>query len=180
MPFTRNAANEGDWLLWTGFLPRKVSVVFVVLKFLKVCFWSLIYAILIYSIWTTPLQLNSRLFRRLATSRPVQPGLTSFLETLALFFIQFFSFRIIKLQDICNDPSKTFCFIFSALNHTRCLLFLSSCESQLTSKNRRVVLLLFNFFSSRSESTDALQWTQIVYLAFFQYQLRWIVAESLL
>ena len=43
--------------------------------------------------------------RRVATCKPGKPGLTSFSETLALFFIQFLSFRKMKVQDRQNDPS---------------------------------------------------------------------------
>ena len=43
--------------------------------------------------------------RRVATCKPGKPGLTSFSETLALFFIQFLSFRKMKVQDRQNGPS---------------------------------------------------------------------------
>ena len=46
--------------------------------------------------------------RRVATCKPGKPGLTSFSETLAFFFIQFLSFRKMKVQDRQNDPSKSF------------------------------------------------------------------------
>ena len=46
-----------------------------------------------------------RHIRRVATCKPGKPGLTSFSETLALFFIQFLSFRKMKLQDRQNGPS---------------------------------------------------------------------------
>ena len=39
---------------------------------------------------------------RVATCKPGKPGLTSFSETLALFFIQFLSFRKMKVQDRHN------------------------------------------------------------------------------
>ena len=43
--------------------------------------------------------------RRVATCKPGKPGLTSFSETLALFFLQFLSFRKMKVQDRQNGPS---------------------------------------------------------------------------
>ena len=43
--------------------------------------------------------------RRVATCKPGKPGLTSFSETLALFFSQFLSFRKMKVQDKQNGPS---------------------------------------------------------------------------
>ena len=43
--------------------------------------------------------------RRVATCKPGKPGLTRFSETLALFFIQFLSFRKMKVQDRQNGPS---------------------------------------------------------------------------
>ena len=43
--------------------------------------------------------------RRVATCKPGKPGLTSFSETLALFFIQILSFRKMKVQDRQNGPS---------------------------------------------------------------------------
>ena len=43
--------------------------------------------------------------RRVATCKPGKPGLTSFSETLALFFIQFLSFRKMKIEDKQNGPS---------------------------------------------------------------------------
>ena len=43
--------------------------------------------------------------RRVATCKPGKPGLTSFSETLALFFIQLLSFRKMKVQDRQNGPS---------------------------------------------------------------------------
>ena len=43
--------------------------------------------------------------RRVATCKPGKPGLTSFSETLALFFIQFLSFRKMKVQGRQNGPS---------------------------------------------------------------------------
>ena len=43
--------------------------------------------------------------RRVATCKPGKPGLTNFSETLALFFIQFLSFRKMKVQDRQNGPS---------------------------------------------------------------------------
>ena len=43
--------------------------------------------------------------RRVATCKPGEPGLISFSETLALFFIQFLSFRKMKVQDRQNGPS---------------------------------------------------------------------------
>ena len=45
---------------------------------------------------------------RIATCKPGKPGLTSFSEILALFFVRFLSFRKMKLQDIQNGRSKTF------------------------------------------------------------------------
>ena len=44
-------------------------------------------------------------FRRVATCKPGKPRLTSFSETLALFFVQFLSFRKMKVQDRQNGPS---------------------------------------------------------------------------
>ena len=41
----------------------------------------------------------------MATYKPGKPGLTSFSETLALFFIQFLSFWKMKVQDRQNRPS---------------------------------------------------------------------------
>ena len=46
--------------------------------------------------------------RRVATCKPEKPGLTSFSETLAVFFIQFLSFQKMKVQDRQNGPSKSF------------------------------------------------------------------------
>ena len=46
--------------------------------------------------------------RRVATCKPGKPGLTSFSETLAPFFIQFLSFRKMKVQDRQNGQSKSF------------------------------------------------------------------------
>ena len=43
--------------------------------------------------------------RRVAICKPGKPGLTSFSETLALFFIQFLSFQKMKVQDRQNGPS---------------------------------------------------------------------------
>ena len=43
--------------------------------------------------------------RRVATCKPGKPGLTNFSETLALFFIQFLSFRKMKVQGRQNGPS---------------------------------------------------------------------------
>ena len=43
--------------------------------------------------------------RRVATCKQGKPGLTSFSETLALFFIQFLSFRKMRVQDRQNGPS---------------------------------------------------------------------------
>ena len=43
--------------------------------------------------------------RHVATCKPDKPGLTSFSEALALFFIQFLSFWKIKVQDRQNGPS---------------------------------------------------------------------------
>ena len=45
---------------------------------------------------------------RVATCTLDKPGLNSFSETLALFFIQFFSFRKMKVQARQNGPSKSF------------------------------------------------------------------------
>ena len=45
------------------------------------------------------------LVRRVATCKPGKPGLTIFSETLSLFFIQFLSFRKMKVQDRQNGPS---------------------------------------------------------------------------
>ena len=45
---------------------------------------------------------------RVATCKPGKPGLTSFSETLAFFFIQFISFRKMKVQERQNGPSKSF------------------------------------------------------------------------
>ena len=42
--------------------------------------------------------------RRVATCKPGKPGLASFSETLALFFIQFLLFRKMKVQDRQNGP----------------------------------------------------------------------------
>ena len=50
----------------------------------------------------------NRPIRRVATCKPGKPGLTSFSETLALFFIQFLSFRKMKVQNTQNGPSKSF------------------------------------------------------------------------
>ena len=47
-------------------------------------------------------------FRRTVTCKPGKPRLTSFSETLVLFFIQFLSFRKMKVQDRQNGPSKSF------------------------------------------------------------------------
>ena len=46
--------------------------------------------------------------RRVATCKTGKPGLTSFSETLALFFNQFLSFRKMKVQDRQNCSSKSF------------------------------------------------------------------------
>ena len=49
--------------------------------------------------------------RRVATCKPGKPRLTSFSETLALFFIQFLSFvsfQKLKVKDRQNGPSKSF------------------------------------------------------------------------
>ena len=46
--------------------------------------------------------------RHVATCKPGMPGLTSFSETLILFFVQFLSFRKMKVQDRQNCPSKSF------------------------------------------------------------------------
>ena len=46
-----------------------------------------------------------RISRPVATCKPGKPRLTSFSKTLALFFIQFLSFRKMKVQDKQNDPS---------------------------------------------------------------------------
>ena len=43
--------------------------------------------------------------RRVPTCQPGKPALTSFSETLALFFIQFLSFRKMKVQDKQNGLS---------------------------------------------------------------------------
>ena len=43
--------------------------------------------------------------RHIATCKPGKPELTSFSETLAFFFIQFLSFREMKVQDRQNCPS---------------------------------------------------------------------------
>ena len=43
--------------------------------------------------------------RHVAACKPGKPGLTSFSETLALFFMQFFSFRKMKVKDRQNGPS---------------------------------------------------------------------------
>ena len=43
--------------------------------------------------------------RRVATCKQGKPGLTSFSKTLALFFIQFLSFRKMGVQDRQNGPS---------------------------------------------------------------------------
>ena len=47
--------------------------------------------------------------RRVAICKPGKPGLTSFSETVALFFTQFISFRKMKVQDKQNSSSKLFC-----------------------------------------------------------------------
>ena len=47
--------------------------------------------------------LKCTIFRRVGTCKPGKPGLTSFSETLALFFIQFLSFRKMKVQDRQNE-----------------------------------------------------------------------------
>ena len=47
-------------------------------------------------------QANDYIIRRVATCKPGKPGRTSFSETLALFFIQFLSFRKMKVQDRQN------------------------------------------------------------------------------
>ena len=49
--------------------------------------------------------------RRVATCKPGKPGRPSFSETLALFFIQFLSFRKMKIQNTQNSPSKSFWWI---------------------------------------------------------------------
>ena len=46
--------------------------------------------------------------RSVASCKPGKPGLTSFSETLAPFFIQFLSFRKMKVQDRQKGPSKSF------------------------------------------------------------------------
>ena len=48
------------------------------------------------------------MIRRVATFKPGKPGLTSFSETLALFFVQFLSFRKMKVQARQNGPSKSY------------------------------------------------------------------------
>ena len=48
---------------------------------------------------------RSNVDRRVATCKPGKPGLTSFSETLALFFTQFLSLRKMKVQDRQNGPS---------------------------------------------------------------------------
>ena len=45
------------------------------------------------------------MYRRVATCKPGRPGLTSFSETLVVFFIQFLSFGKMKAQDRQNGPS---------------------------------------------------------------------------
>ena len=55
--------------------------------------------------------IKTYIIRRVATCKPGKPGLTSFTETLALFFIQFLSFRKMKIQDRQNGPSKSFCYV---------------------------------------------------------------------
>ena len=56
----------------------------------------------------TTIEWCKRANRRVAICKPGKPGLTSFSETLALFLIQFLSFRKMKLQDRQNYPSKSF------------------------------------------------------------------------
>ena len=51
------------------------------------------------------MELHGLVCRRVATCKPGKPGLTSFSETLALFFIQFLSFRKMKVQDRQNGLS---------------------------------------------------------------------------
>ena len=46
--------------------------------------------------------------RHVGNSKPGKPGLTSFSETLALFFIQFLSFRKKKVQESQKGYSKSF------------------------------------------------------------------------
>ena len=53
-------------------------------------------------------QILTSISRRVATCKPGKPGLTSFSETLAFFFIQFISFRKMKVQGRQNGPSKSF------------------------------------------------------------------------
>ena len=48
---------------------------------------------------------NNIVSRRVATCKPGKPRLTIFSETLALFFVQFLSFRKMKAQDRQNGPS---------------------------------------------------------------------------
>ena len=48
--------------------------------------------------------LKVSLVRCVANCKPGKPGLTSFSETLALFFIRFLSFRKTKVQDGQNGP----------------------------------------------------------------------------
>ena len=49
--------------------------------------------------------------RRVATCKPGKPGITSSSVTLALFLIQYLSFRKIKIQDRQNGPSKSFWYV---------------------------------------------------------------------
>ena len=51
---------------------------------------------------------NGSEIRSVATCKTGKPELTSFSETLALFFIQFLSFCKMKVQDRQVDPSKSF------------------------------------------------------------------------
>ena len=55
--------------------------------------------------------------RRVATCKPGKPRLTRFSETLALFVIQFLSFRKMKVQDRRNGPSKLVFFFFHLKHH---------------------------------------------------------------
>ena len=69
--------------------------------------------ILKFCLFTTKKKVKSHIYsshfvhwcRRVATCKPGKPGLTSFSETLALFFIRF---RKMKVQDRQNGPSKSF------------------------------------------------------------------------
>ena len=94
--------------------------------------------------------------RRVVTSKPFKPGLTSFSETLALFFIQCLSFLKTKLQNRKNDSQAYKIFLnFGTFLHPFSLIWENEATGQkngpLAYKQNWLATLLEEFTKTLSQ-----------------------------